>query len=73
MEQRYERAERELFARLEGVGREIENRVQATTTKLKEQALKTETAAVTGGKGATKARKSRTGVGAERAKGGLSR
>jgi hypothetical protein len=31
MAQRYERAEKELFARIEGLGREIENRVPATT------------------------------------------
>ena len=120
MEQRYERAEKELFARLEGVGREIENRVTGNdSSQIKDHALKAEaasatgygsaehhakfaeslegsgakeaqirgrltaarsegthpSAAVTGGKGATKARKSRTGaaVGAERGKGGLSR
>jgi len=45
MEQRYERAEKELFARLEGVGREIENRVTANdSSQLKDQGLKTETA-----------------------------
>lgn len=120
MEQRYERAEKELFTRLEGVGREIENRVTSSDrSRLKDQGLKAETAsatrygsaehhakfaesledtgandaqirgrlaaargegthpsaAVTTGKGATKARKSRTGaaVGAERSKGGPSR
>ncbi|PNH79207.1 hypothetical protein [Arthrobacter sp. AFG20] len=120
LEQRYERAEKELFARLEGVGREIENRVTGNdSSQLKDQALKAETAsagsygsaehhakfaesleatganeaqirgrltaarsegthpstAVTKGKAAAKARKSRTGaaVGAERGKGGLSR
>lgn len=31
LEQRYDRAEKELFARREGVGREIENRVTART------------------------------------------
>lgn len=119
-EQRYERAEKELFARLEGVGREIENRVTGDdSSKLKNQGLTAETAsaagygsaehhakfaeslegtganeaqvrgrltaarsegthpssAVTPGKGATKARKSRPGatVGAERSKNGLSR
>ncbi|MEO3935043.1 hypothetical protein WMO79_19790 [Micrococcaceae bacterium Sec7.4] len=120
MEQRYEQAERELFARMESVGREIENRVTGNDSgRLKDQGLKTEStsaagygsaehhekfaesleqsganetqirgrlvaarsegthpsAAVTMGKGATKARKSRTGatVGAERGKNGLSR
>ena len=120
MEQRYERAEKELFARLEGVGREIEERVTGNdSSQLKDQALKTETASATGygsaehhakfaesledtgaseaqirgrltaarsegthpsaavtmGKGAAKARKSRAGaaVGAERSKGGPSR
>ncbi|MDF2051049.1 hypothetical protein [Arthrobacter sp. Cr_A7] len=120
MEQRYERAEKELFARLEGVGREIENRVTGNdSSPLKDQALTAETAsangygsaehhakfaesledtganeaqirgrltaarsesthpsaAVTMGKGAAKARKTRAGaaVGAERSKSGLSR
>ncbi|KRE76565.1 hypothetical protein [Arthrobacter sp. Soil763] len=122
MEHRYERAEKELFTRLEGVGREIENRVTGNdSNRLKDQGLKAETetasatgygsaahhekfaeslensganetqvrgrlaaarsegthpsAAVTMGKGAAKARKSRTGaaVGAERGKNGLSR
>ncbi|AOT05916.1 hypothetical protein [Arthrobacter sp. U41] len=120
VEQRYERAEKELFARMESVGREIENRVTGNdSTRIKDQGLKTETtsaagygsaehlekfadslensganeaqvrgrlvaarseathpsAAVTMGKGATKARKSRRGasVGAERGKNGLSR
>ncbi|MEJ1180503.1 MULTISPECIES: hypothetical protein [unclassified Pseudarthrobacter] len=120
VEQRYERAEKELFARLEGVGREIENRVTGNdSSQLKDQALKAETASATGygsaeyhakfaealedtganeaqirgrltaarsegthpsaavttGKGATKARKSRTGaaVGTERAKNGPTR
>lgn len=45
-EQRYERAEKELFARMEGVGREIENRVTGNDSgRLKDQGLKTETAA----------------------------
>jgi hypothetical protein len=117
MEQRYERAERELFARMESVGREIENRVTGTdSSRLKDQGLKAENtsaadygsaerqeafvaslataganetqirgraaaersegthprAAVTMGKGAAKAKKTRTGaaVGAERANGG---
>jgi hypothetical protein len=120
VEQRYERAEKELFARLEGVGREIENRVTANdNSRLKDQSLKAETtsatdygsaehhekfadslantganesqirgrlaaarsegthpsAAVTMGKGAAKAGKSRpaAAVGSERAKNGLSR
>jgi hypothetical protein len=119
-EQRYERAEKELFARIEGVGREIENRVTGNdSSRLKDQGLKAETgpdtafgsaehhekfaqslensganetqirgrlaaarsegthpiAAVTNGKGAAKARKTRTEatVGAERGKNGLSR
>jgi hypothetical protein len=120
LEQRYERAEKELFSRLEGVGQEIENRVTGNdSSRLKDQGLKTESTsaagygsaehhekftetltstgasetqirgrlaaarsegthpntAVTMGKGAAKARKSRTGaaVGAERGKNGLSR
>ncbi len=120
IEQRYERAEKELFARLEGVGREIEDRVTGNdSSQLTDQGLKAETAstalygsaehhakfaesleniganeaqirgrltaarsegthpsaAVTMGKGAAKARKSRAGavVGAERSKGGPSR
>ncbi len=44
VEQRYERAERELFARMEGVGREIENRVTGDDSKqLKDQGEKAET------------------------------
>jgi hypothetical protein len=120
LEQRYERAEKELFARLEGVGREIEESVTGDdSSRLKDQGLKAETAsaasygsaehrgkfaqslensganetqirgriaaargegthpsaAVTSGKGAAKARKSRPGaaVGTERGKNGLSR
>ncbi|WP_455837091.1 hypothetical protein [Pseudarthrobacter siccitolerans] len=120
LEQRYERAEKELFARLEGVGREIENRVTGNdSSRLKDQGLRAEStsaadygsaerqeafaaslattganetqvkgraaaersegthpsAAVTMGKGATKARKTRTGasLGAERGKGGPGR
>lgn len=43
MEQRYERAENELFARLEGVGREIENRVTGNDSgRLTDQGLKAE-------------------------------
>ncbi|MDP9988717.1 hypothetical protein J2S98_003906 [Arthrobacter oryzae] len=120
VEQRYERAEKELFARLQGVGREIENRVTGNdSTSLTDQGLKAETAsaagygsaehhakfaeslgdtganeaqirgrltaarsegthpsaAVTAGKGAATARKTRPGksMGAERGKSGLSR
>jgi hypothetical protein len=120
LEQRYERAEKELFARLEGVGREIENSVTGNdNSRLKDQGLKTKTesdagygsaahhekfaeslentganetqirgrlaaarsegthpsAAISMGKGAAKARKTRSGaaIGAERGKGGLSR
>ncbi|MEO3931237.1 hypothetical protein WMO79_00290 [Micrococcaceae bacterium Sec7.4] len=41
VEQRYERAEKELFARLESVGREIENRVAGNnSSRLKDQGLK---------------------------------
>jgi len=47
--QRYERAEKQLFARMEDVGREIENRVTGNdSSRLKDQGLKTETAAQTG-------------------------
>jgi hypothetical protein len=43
-EQRYERAEKELFARMEDVGRDIENRVTGNdSSRLKDQGLKTET------------------------------
>ncbi|PTT69908.1 hypothetical protein [Arthrobacter sp. HMWF013] len=120
LEQRYEWAEKELFARLEGVGREIENRVTGNdSSRLQDQGLKAEStsaadygsaerqesfaaslattganenqvrgrlaaersegthpsAAVTVGKGAAKARKTRTGasLGAERGKSGPSR
>ncbi|MGO4230960.1 hypothetical protein AB4Y72_19125 [Arthrobacter sp. YAF34] len=120
VEQRYERAEKELFARMESVGREIENRVTGNdSSRLKDQGLKTEStsaddygsaerqeafaaslattganetqirgraaaersegthpsAAVTMGKGAAKAKKTRTAttVGAERAKSGPAR
>ncbi|WP_164207001.1 hypothetical protein [[Micrococcus luteus] ATCC 49442] len=49
MEQRYERAEEELFARLEGVGRDIENRVTGNDSDhLKDQARKTETSSAPG-------------------------
>ncbi|MFF2842511.1 hypothetical protein [Paenarthrobacter sp. NPDC057981] len=48
-EQRYERAGTELFTRIEGVGREIENRVTGNdSSRLKDQGLKTETAAHVG-------------------------
>ncbi|MCB5294469.1 hypothetical protein [Arthrobacter sp. SO3] len=120
LEERYERAEKELFARMEGLGRKIENRVTGNdSSRLKDQALKAEStsaadygsaehhekfaqslattganetqirgrlaaarsegthpsAAVTMGKGAAKARKSRTGAaaGSERGKNGLTR
>lgn len=120
LEQRYERAEKELFARLADVGRQIENSVTSNDSiQLKDQGLKAETAsaagygsaahhekfaeslesaganetqirgrlaaarsegthpsaAVTMGKGAAKARKTRSGaaMGAERGKNGLSR
>ena len=120
VEQRYERAEKELFARMESVGREIENRVTGNdSNRPKEQGLKAEStsaadygsaerqqafatslavtgasesqvkgriaaerseathprAAVTMGKGAAKARKTRPGaaVGAERTKSGPAR
>ncbi|WP_327785614.1 hypothetical protein [Arthrobacter sp. 18067] len=44
-EQRYERAEKELFARMEGIGREIENRVTGNdSSRPKDQSLKTEPA-----------------------------
>ncbi|ABK05865.1 hypothetical protein Arth_4224 (plasmid) [Arthrobacter sp. FB24] len=43
VEQRYERAEKELFARMESVGREIENRVTGNdNSRLKDQGLKAE-------------------------------
>ncbi|MDR6689060.1 hypothetical protein J2Y41_004664 [Arthrobacter sp. 1088] len=46
LKQRYERAEKELFARIEGVGREIENRVTGNdSNRLKDQGLTSETAA----------------------------
>ncbi|QTG81721.1 hypothetical protein [Arthrobacter crystallopoietes] len=49
MEQRYERAEKELFARLEGIGREIENRVTGNdSNRLQDQGLKAETASAAG-------------------------
>ena len=47
MEQRYEQAEKELFARLESVGREIENRVTGNLSRrFKDQGLKTESTSV---------------------------
>lgn len=49
MEQRYERAEKELFTRLEGVGREIETRVTGNdSSRLKDQGLKTESTSAAG-------------------------
>ena len=48
-EQRYERAEQELFSRMEGLGREIENRVTGDdSTRLKDQGLKAETTSEAG-------------------------
>jgi hypothetical protein len=120
MEQRYERAEKELFVRMEGLGREIEKRVTGNDSNgLTDQGLQAETASATGygsaahhekfaeslentranetqirgrlsaarsegthpsaavtpGKDAAKARKTRAGAarGAERGKSGLSR
>ncbi|MEC5191913.1 MULTISPECIES: hypothetical protein [unclassified Arthrobacter] len=44
LDQRYERAEKELFARMEYVGCEMENRVTGNdSSRLKDQGLKTET------------------------------
>lgn len=44
LEQRYERAEKDLFTRMEGLGREIENRVTGNdSSRLKDQGLKAET------------------------------
>ena len=49
VEQRHERAEKELFARMESVGREIENRVTGNdSSRLKDQGLKTETTSAAG-------------------------
>ncbi|MDP9888643.1 hypothetical protein [Pseudarthrobacter enclensis] len=49
VEQRYERAERELFARIEGLGREIEDRVSGNDNeRLTDQGLKAETASAAG-------------------------
>ncbi|CAN7572251.1 hypothetical protein LJR078_004313 [Arthrobacter sp. LjRoot78] len=120
VEQRYQRAEKELFARMESVGRDIETRVTGNLSRrLKDQGLKTEStsaadygsaerneafavslattganetqvrgraaaersegthpsAAVTMGKGAAKAKRTRTGaaVGADRTKSGPAR
>jgi hypothetical protein len=48
-EQRYERAEKELFTRTEGIGREIENRVTGNdSSKPKDQGLKAESTSATG-------------------------
>jgi hypothetical protein len=48
VEQRYERAEKELFSRMEGFGREIENRVTGTdSSRLQNQGLKAESTAAT--------------------------
>jgi hypothetical protein len=47
-EQRYERAEKELFTRMESVGREIEKQVTGNdSSRLKDQGLKSETTAET--------------------------
>ena len=49
VEQRYERAERELFSRMEGMGREIENRVTGNdSNRLKDQGLKAESTSAAG-------------------------
>lgn len=48
VEQRYEQAEKELFARMESVGREIENRVTGNLSRrFKDQGLKTESTSAT--------------------------
>lgn len=48
-EQRYERAEKELFTRMESVGREIENRVTGNdSSRLKDQSLEAESASAAG-------------------------
>ena len=48
VEQRYEQAEKELFARMESVGREIENRVTGNLNRrFKDQGLKTESTSAT--------------------------
>ncbi|MET3952659.1 hypothetical protein [Arthrobacter sp. UYEF36] len=49
VEQRYEQAEKELFARMEGIGREIENRVTGNdSSRLKGQGLKVESTSAAG-------------------------
>lgn len=49
VEQRYERAEKELFTRMEGIGREIENRVTGNdSNRLEDQGLKAEGASAAG-------------------------
>jgi hypothetical protein len=49
VEQRYDRVEKELFTRMEGVGREIENRVTGNdSSRLKEQGLKAENTSAAG-------------------------
>ncbi|MET4095767.1 hypothetical protein [Arthrobacter sp. UYCu712] len=49
MEQRYEQAEKELFTRMESVGREIEDRVTGhDSSRLKNQGLKAESASAAG-------------------------
>ena len=48
VEQRYERAEKELFARMESIGREIETRVTGNLSRrFKDQGLKTESTSAT--------------------------
>jgi hypothetical protein len=118
VEQRYERAEKELFARMEGLGREIENRGTGNDSgRLKDQGRIAESPSASGygsaehhvkfadslastdanevqirgrlaaarsegthpsaalamGKGAAKVKKTRTAVGSERGRNGLSR
>ena len=49
MEQRYEQAEKELYTRMESIGREIENRVAGNdSSRLKDHGLKTESASAAG-------------------------
>ena len=49
VEQRYERAEKDLFSRMEGLGREIESRVNGSeSSRLRDQGLKAEIASAVG-------------------------
>jgi hypothetical protein len=49
VEQRYERAEKELFARMEGLGRDIENRITGNnSSRLKDQSLEAESMSAAG-------------------------